>query len=326
MSSRNHRRKRKWANPGKNQGQNQGKKAPLTHFLCLPLVNAGSEPQLKEALKRFKDDVLSDRGSASGASEDSQMLARFEKAVRPVGTIHLTLGAMSMKDQERVREAVDLLKTLDLRAMMQEASQGTGSGVETDSGNQTQKDSQASSASIPPAVSLTGLHSMKPPHDTSMLYAYPSDPSNTLYPFCQALRNRFTEAGLVSPTDKPLRLHATVFNTIYAKIGARNNRSSRHAHQLKPSHEGNESTEEKPETSAGHGPNAGRLPLKWDEADWVLNQMDARSLMERYKDFVWASDVRIEKVSICKMGAKKTLNEKEEVVAEQYEEIASVAF
>jgi activating signal cointegrator complex subunit 1 len=48
-------------------------------------------------------------------------------------------------------------------------------------------------------------------------------------------------------------------------------------------------------------------------------RFDARDLIERYKDVVWAENVRIDRVQICKMGAKKILNGEGEVVAEEYE-------
>jgi activating signal cointegrator complex subunit 1 len=80
-------------------------------------------------------------------------------------------------------------------------------------------------------------------------------------------------------------LHATLINTIYAK-GRK---------------------------SQGHGPNA-KAPLK----------IDARALLERYQDFVWARDVVLDRIAICEMGAKK-LVENGEVVGEQYTEVASVS-
>lgn len=50
-----------------------------------------------------------------------------------------------------------------------------------------------------------------------------------------------------------------------------------------------------------------------------MMRFDATELVERYKDFVWAENVRIDRVQICKMGAKKIFNESGEVVDEEYE-------
>jgi activating signal cointegrator complex subunit 1 len=53
-------------------------------------------------------------------------------------------------------------------------------------------------------------------------------------------------------------------------------------------------------------------------------RFDASRLIERYRDFVWAQDVRVDKVQICKMGAKKIWSG-EEVVDERYEVVYSKA-
>ena len=66
-------------------------------------------------------------------------------------------------------------------------------------------------------------------------------------------------------------LHATVVNTIYA--------SGRQ-------HDGR-----------GHGPRPNeRLSL------------DAERLIETYRDFIWASDIAVERIDICRMGAEKVLD------------------
>lgn len=54
-------------------------------------------------------------------------------------------------------------------------------------------------------------------------------------------------------------------------------------------------------------------------------RFDATDLIARYQDVEWATDVRIEKVAICEMGAKDVVGEEEGKVVDQvYREIASV--
>jgi activating signal cointegrator complex subunit 1 len=98
---------------------------------------------------------------------------------------------------------------------------------------------------------------------------------------CVLLRNSFEKKGYLVPDDRPLKLHATIVNTIYAKAG----------------HKG-----------------GGNL------------RIDAQDLLEEWKDFVWAKDFPIEKLAICKMGAKKITNANGEIVGEEYEQIASIPF
>ena len=75
-------------------------------------------------------------------------------------------------------------------------------------------------------------------------------------------------------------LHATVLNTIYVKGRDR----EQHLGQGKWKGKGK---------GKGKGGRRERLTV------------DARPILDRYDDFVWMRDVPIEKVAICRMGAKK---------------------
>ncbi len=46
-------------------------------------------------------------------------------------------------------------------------------------------------------------------------------------------------------------------------------------------------------------------------------------MIAKYQGFEWAKDVHIERLNICEMGAKKTI-ENGKVVNEEYIEVASV--
>jgi hypothetical protein len=65
------------------QKNNQPKKPRLTHFLALPLVTPTSHPQLESALARLRTEI-ENTGVVDG------------KALRPIGTLHLTIGVMSL--------------------------------------------------------------------------------------------------------------------------------------------------------------------------------------------------------------------------------------
>ena len=53
---------------------------------------------------------------------------------------------------------------------------------------------------------------------------------------------------------------------------------------------------------------------------------DATGILERYEDLVWMEDVPLEKVAICRMGAKKTGYVVDGVEDEAYEVDAEVMF
>lgn len=251
----------------KNHGGLKGKKPPLTHFLCLPLVTDASRPQLQSGLEKLKEDI----------EEDSTVPA---KAIRPIGTIHLTLGVMSLTEPQlqAVREYLQSLSLHDLirNITIQKAADRTAEG-----GAITEN---LDAATMPDtsflAVDLQELRPMHSPSRTSILYAAPEDPTKRLLPFASALKDDLMQNEFLVNDTRPLKLHATIINTVYAKP----NKTNRNSHSM---------------------------------------YFDARDLIDKYKDFTWAEAVRIDRIQICKMGAKKHWSSgqegQREVVDERYE-------
>lgn len=290
------------------------KKPPLTHFLCLPLITSTSKPQLEASIASFRADVASEHPQQT-ASENGVTRIIHPKAIRPVGSMHCTLGVMSL-DQDRLENAIKLLQSLDITQLLLLSDEthslppppGTTTTVVDQRGIITPKEplakherpivslqrpvsppvaeraSRATTPSKPLTVDLKGLVSMHAPEKTSIIYIEPCDSSERLYPFSLALQNVFSKEGILVPDDRKLRLHATLVNTIYAK-GRK---------------------------FQGHGRNA-NAPMK----------IDARALLDKYANFVWAKDVVLDRIAICEMGAKKRI-ENGEVVGEEYTEVASV--
>lgn len=236
-----------------------------THFLCIPLVTPSSRPQLSKSLASFKADVTSSDSFAIPAD-----------AVRPLGTLHLTLGVMSFPRNEGLDKAVEVLKTLKPREMLSTikpvspltplAGSGPVSAV-----NKTPEQEQHLS------LTLRGLHSIQPAPKASVLYAPPIDTEGVFRAFCERLRGVFQEAEVMEKEDRPLLLHATIVNTIYVK---------------------------------GRGKKGPKVTV------------DARDILDRYDDYVWMEDVPVEKIAICRMGAKKI----EGVDDQEYEVEAEIEF
>lgn len=249
----------------------------LTHFLCIPLITPHSRSQLQSSLNKFRTDVTSDR-----SPENPDGIP--ERAIRPIGTLHLTLGVMSLLSQERVDNALKLLRSLNLKELLSDQKSGPGeSGKDTASralgdDGEIKKKIQEETTLKGLKVTLRGLTSMHTPSKTSILYAGPVDEDHSLQSFCQKLRDSFSEAELFVPDTRPLLLHATIVNTIYV-----------------PGVKGK---------GSGHGKNRAKLTI------------DARDILEKYEEFEWMSDVKVEKVTICKMGAKKLEDGDEEYEVE----------
>ncbi|KAI8715723.1 AKAP7-NLS domain-containing protein [Fusarium sp. LHS14.1] len=232
-------------------------RAAPTHFVCIPLAG----PQLYRSLAAFKADVTSPM--SFGVPPD---------AVRPPGTMHLTLGVMSLKD-DTIEQATEVLKSLRLRDMLSNARKAFLQSRAVQMGLASAESSSTGEA--PLSITLQGLHAMQIPAKTSVLYAPPVDTDGILYKFCEQIKNTFQEAGLMAEDSRPLLLHATVINTIYVKNGRGRRRE--------------------------------KLTI------------DAQDMVSRYDDYVWMENMPLEKVTLCRMGAKKiegTDDEAYEVEAE----------
>ncbi|KXT16824.1 hypothetical protein AC579_6791 [Pseudocercospora musae] len=298
-----------------NKKSTGSEKPSLTHFLCLPIITSASRPEIEASLNTFKGSVTASAASqspADDAEEDMIATSIHPKAIRPVGTLHFTLGVMSL-DDTKLAAAVNLLKELDLKSILDRASLERVSGHETESKvlNEDFVGEAPSAAEIPHrplALDLKGLQSMHPSQKTSILYAAPTDHTGRLYPFCLALQKAFSDKDLLVSDDRKLKLHATIVNTIYAK-GRRKPEKPKTNNQLS-----NIPTRtQDADTAQGHGPYA-NAPLK----------LDARSLIEKYADYVWAENITLDRLAICEMGAKKILDGDGNVVDEKYTEVASV--
>ncbi|KAF7546795.1 hypothetical protein G7Z17_g8182 [Cylindrodendrum hubeiense] len=221
-------------------------KPSLTHFLCVPLGGA----QLARSLSLFRDDVTS-----------IMSFAVPHEAVRPLGTLHLTLGVMSLKE-DGVQRATELLESLRLREMLAKIRASVPVNSTAQAGKVAgQGEAAAGDGGL--SITIQGLQAMQSPSKTSVLYAPPVDADGTLYRFCQQLRSAFQEAGLIIDDNRPLLLHASIINTIHVK-GAR-----------------------------GGGRRREKLTL------------DARDILDRYDDYIWIEDMPVERVTLCRMGAKK---------------------
>ena len=208
------------------------------------------------------------------------------------------------------------------------------------------------------SVELRGLVPMQGVRRTSILYAEPGDESLRLQALGERLRREFTRGGWMVEDKRGLRLHATVVNTIYAR-GRKGKGRGRGEEKVGKGGDGvvdgvvdgkmegevegeaagedgestagetidgdGEPTTAPPdpstvETKVGREPEHGNVQGGGKKGGRKeLMRFDATELVERYKDFVWAENVRIDRVQICKMGAKKIFNESGEVVDEEYE-------
>lgn len=186
------------------------KRPPLTHFLCLPLVNEVSLPQLERSLTAFKADhppmpVADLPHGRNPAWQETSRPRIPHGAVRPLGTLHLTLGVMSLSTKDRFDEALTFFRSLDLRGLMREAERVAADLRSKQSSSKHRRGMDIPSKSLPSissrsdmlTVSLESLHALPRAKAATILHASPVDPTGRLYPFCIMLRDKFIEAGFI---------------------------------------------------------------------------------------------------------------------------------
>ncbi|EFW98712.1 hypothetical protein CMQ_4564 [Grosmannia clavigera kw1407] len=186
----------------------QASRPALTHFLCIPLGTAAGRPQLAASLAAFHADmaattVAMTEGGPTGPSNRGGGTTRRGRlpagALRPVGTLHLTLGVLSLGGDGRLQQALERLQQL----------------------KELNKDEGAADV----RVALRGLYAMQPPSRAAVLYAAPVDEASgvvaggALLRLCERVRAAF--ADLLVDDGRPLLLHATLVNTVYIRRGGR---------------------------------------------------------------------------------------------------------
>ena len=172
---------------------------PLTHFLCLPLVNENSLPLIESSLNTFRANIPPEN---HGPQEHHPLrpipLLFPDAAIRPLGTLHLTLGVMRLNTPERLAAAMDLLRDLDLGSMLRDAQAAAattaGRGGEEPLAT---RNSGEEVAVRPLSISLESLAALPRPKQATVLYAKPVDPTNRLYQFGFLLQAKFFQAGLI---------------------------------------------------------------------------------------------------------------------------------
>ena len=197
---------------GKRREPPREKRPALTHFLCLPLVNLISIPQLEASIAAFKKgnpsvpvaDLLQSQNQSQSHGHgkpptDASCPPIPEGAIRPLGTLHLTLGVMSLSSKNRLDEATSFLRSLDLAKLMHEAEQVALQKKKT---NPPKPANDVVKSSKQLSISLESLHALPRAKSATILHASPVDSTGRLYPFCLMLRDKFLEAGFLVGESK----------------------------------------------------------------------------------------------------------------------------
>jgi len=210
-------------------------------------------------------------------------------------TQKLTLGELSLLSDSEILKAKSLLNSLDLDDMLDELR----SGNERRQNSGTLHNLGDPYTVQPISVSIKGLDRPESQQDSTRLNAAIIDTESILSSFFQTIQRRFLEAGLMKLTpgmrlnrSHPLRMAVMDTGRIFTTT------PSEKSHLLK------------------HMPKGKVL--------YMALRPNVADLCTKYQDFVWASDVQLEKLSICEMGLY-SFKRGPLIVGQGHREIACVA-
>lgn len=156
----------------------------------------------------------------------------------------------------------------------------------------------------PLVISLQGLATFPSPSKTRVFYAPPLDPAHRLLLFANGIRQAFLDAGVLRDEGRELVLHATVANMSYVS-----RRVGGHA-------------------GGGKGRGKRRAGHKRAETVDATGVIEFFNAMDRDESggnagggrsrFVWADEILVDTVRICKMGAVKAEGDEEAVLGMVY--------
>ncbi|KAG9796365.1 Six-hairpin glycosidase, partial [Aureobasidium melanogenum] len=157
----------------------------------------------------------------------------------------------------------------------------------------------------PLTITLHGLGTFPRPSTSRVFYANPLDTTGRLLPFGNAVRRIFQEAGLITET-RPLVLHATVANLIYVRGGSKKPRGGRNNKNNKSAKNKDDgtptcTTSSRSSSSSSSSAKARSKAVKDEDSLRWISPSATHGLGSK---FIWARDVNIDRIRICKMGAE----------------------
>lgn len=213
-----------------------------------------------------------------------------EMLVPPV-LLRVQLGSLSLDTPARVNAAIEHLRQLDVQSIYTQCLQRRKSQC---------PEFELAEGRSELRVKIHGLKNYSRNTDLTrcmLLWAPVIDEAKVLPTLCHAVRSSLERAGLLQIVPLPHQSLNEIRDT-YTPIFD----SSRM------------STDED-----NNKPSLRELPRK----SKLKKRFDATELYPKYRDFTWAQDVQLEKISLCKIGLKQ-IERQGEIVGQGYEEVASI--
>lgn len=259
----------------------------LTHFLAIPLVPPRSRSQSRDSFRCLWDDL-----AAIDVPTD---------AIRPLGYLHLSLDILLRLDTpEHVAKATEILQRFPIKQTppTTHASSTSENLFRHSSMALPSSNDDTNSSMAPPGLSVSGLFCTPGKEaETLSLSAIVYDATHRVGDWKLRIAHAYRAAGFrpkspLRPRDSQIR--AATKNFLDSSVGTVRLMQIHRSAEL--------------------------VPCKWKPEKLInpcLPSIDARGLLDRYKNHVWIENAPLERVSICKMGFQKPM-------AKELREVASV--
>ncbi|KAI1612096.1 hypothetical protein EDD36DRAFT_419950 [Exophiala viscosa] len=285
---------------------------PGTFHLTLGMMDLTRPKDMEQALKILQDiDYLEFLREAEHKREEVR--GRRGKKPHPTDESHQELGPAAVEgDQDQAEAEADVdagqsspeperksrpQNTSEILATTLESLSRAISPpptIKSSRGDVPSKNDPQQYSPTSISVTLSGLGTFPKPSSSRVFFANPHDSTSRLQTFGELIQQRFKDAGLVTES-RPLVLHATVANMIYAKQwnkqrrkGGKKDSGTVDARDLLKYFNDGRAARDRDEVRSEHGTDAGVGPGS---------------------EYIWAKDILIDRIRICKMGAEKSEDE-----------------
>ncbi|KIX01335.1 uncharacterized protein Z518_09060 [Rhinocladiella mackenziei CBS 650.93] len=208
-----------------------------------------------------------------------------------------------------LKDIAEAVLSRPLKSLTRAISPPDGSrNGDAQSGSENQK--RPSEPREPLSLTLHGLGTFPRPSSSRVFYASPYEPTSRLQDFAVAIHKRFRDAGLIRDARQPLVLHATVANLIYVK-GRGGVKGTRYGGKGKVHEEKLEGHVDAREILRFFNQGYATSPIPVldpvDENESRQEDIELAAEMKtpiRKDAFIWARNIPVDRIRICKMGAE----------------------
>ena len=261
-----------------------------THFVCFPLFHEGSRVKLERVEKTFRDEMF-------------HLPHIPRRAFRLPQSYHIKVCSFRAATAPTCQTALQIFRSLDLRELLTHQSSTEARGIDESRSlsvpDPEKVDHNESQHPEALRIALKGLCGSRPEilAKCPWLFCLVGDSSQRLPRCIQKIRQSFEQAGYAG-LEKRSDLRSEDVIKRPDLISTKHARSEQTYINLK-----------------------GALVRRS-----ISPRFDARGFPEKYQDFVWADDIQIQKLSLCKEGRLATFggSDRKTLIDEGYEEVASI--